>query len=188
MDRVENFEEDKDSIKKESGKRIAETIIDARTSKKARITTTEPAKRDGPRVDLSGAGSATGSTTGLGDGGNVVDDTALTGTDPDDRPGNLGASRFPNMKTEPVNHDGTRDDDSSSTSMSMPVITAWERNKLQVQLILNLTTMSRITNHARPTLTVQRQLETEFNDADWEAYHKLKHIRVWPYEVLFPQE
>ncbi|KAG7535975.1 hypothetical protein FFLO_03573 [Filobasidium floriforme] len=163
MDRVKNLDGDKDSIKKESGKRIAETIIDPRIYKKARIATTEPVKRDGPRVDLSRAGSALGSSTGLGHGGNAVDDTTLDGTDPDDRPGNLGASRFPDMKTEPVNHDGTRDDDSSSTSMSMPVITAWERNKLQ------------------------RQLETEFNDTDWEVFHKLKHIRVWPYEVLFPQ-
>jgi hypothetical protein len=177
MGRVENFDDNKDSVKKESGKRIAETIIDSRSFKKARITATEPAKRDGPAVDLSEAGSATGLTTGLGDGGNVVDDTTL----------DVDASRFSDLKPEPPIHDGTRDDDSSSTSMSMPVITVWERNKLQVQLILNLTTMSQLTNHARPTLTVQRQLETEFNDADWEAFHKLKHIRVWPYEVLFPQ-
>lgn len=188
MNRVKNFDEDEDPIKKESGKRIAETIIDPRTAKKARITTTEMARRDGPRDDPSGAGSATGLTTGLGDGGNVVDDTTLDGTDPDDRPGNLHASRFPDMRTKPVINDGTCDDDSSSTSMSMPTITAWKRNELQVQLIMNLPMMSQLTDHARPTLTVQRQLETEFNDTDWEVFHKLKHIRVWPYEVLFPQE
>jgi hypothetical protein len=188
MDRVENVETDKDWIKKESGKRIAEAIIDSRTSKKARITTTEPGKRDDPRDDPPGAGSATGLTTGLGDDGNVTDDMALTGTEPDASSRNTGASRFPDMRTKPVINDGTCDDDSSSTSMSMPTITAWKRNELQVQLIMNLPMMSQLTDHARPTLTVQRQLETEFNDTDWEVFHKLKHIRVWPYEVLFPQE
>lgn len=156
MDRVENVETDKDWIKKESGKRIAEAIIDSRTSKKARITTTEPVKRDDPRDDPPGAGSATGLTTGLGDDGNVTDDMALTGTEPDASSRNTGASRFPDMRTKPVINDGTCDDDSSSTSMSMPTITAWKRNELQVQLNSNLPTMSHITHHARPTLTVQR--------------------------------
>jgi hypothetical protein len=189
MDRVKNFDDDaEDWVKKESGKRIAETIIDPRTYKKARTTTTEMARRDGPRDDPPAAGSATSSSTGSGDDGNAVEDTALTGTDPVASSRNTGASRFPDMKTEPPTHDGTREDDSSSTSMSMPVITAWQRNELQVQLIMNLPTMWHSTNNARLPLTIQRQLETGFNDADWEAFHKLKHIRVWLYEVLFPRE
>lgn len=35
-------------------------------------------------------------------------------------------------------------------------------------------------------LELYDQLETEFEDDDWEMFHKLKIIRVWPYDALFP--
>lgn len=36
-------------------------------------------------------------------------------------------------------------------------------------------------------LMLQHELEEEFDDTDWQMFHTLKRIRVWPYDVLFAQ-